>query len=259
MLIIGLGYKARQGKNDVAKYMKEYACPEVGIKMSFDGKEVVCTKIPDRVKIYAFADELKLYCREHHNELVSQWQLAHQTKRYPSKKEDPIYGYASILQWYGTDVVRKATPNYWVETLAKRIEADEPEVAIVTDVRYPNEAEYIKKAGGFMVEVVRLDERGNQYQDPGRDLKHISETALDGYEFDFVITAKSGDLAMLRKKSIGVYNLVTNPQAYHDNLEDVPIYLPKLDDPFFFTHGLGYVDEPDEFATLITDDHDLNY
>jgi len=192
MVLIGLGYKARQGKNFVANYMQEYWIKDPGCKVS----------------IYAFADELKLYCKEHHNELEPQWQLAHQTKAHPAFKADPIYGCTPILQWYGTDVARKANPNTWVEALDRRLSHDNPEIALVTDVRFPNEAEYIKQNGGFMVEVRRYKD-GIQFIDAGRDPKHVSETALDGYEgWDYVIECQDGNLTDLKKKSIGVLNAI---------------------------------------------------
>ncbi len=216
MILIGLGYKARQGKNFVANYMQEYN---------------------PRVWLYAFADELKLYCKEHHNELEPQWQLAHQTKAHPAFKADPIYGCTPILQWYGTDVARKANPNTWVEALDRRLSNDNPEIAIVTDVRFPNEAEYIKKNGGFMVEVRRYKD-GIQFIDAGRDPKHVSETALDGYEgWDYAIECQDGNLTDLRKKSRGVLNAIHFNQFRPDK------------SPF-----ITYVDEASDFSEDIFND-----
>lgn len=188
MIVIGLGHKARQGKNYVADFMKAQ---------------------DNRVKIYAFADELKKYCAAHHDELLPQWQLANQTKQVPACKEDPIYGYTKILQWYGTDVARKADPDTWVKALATRMETDAPEIAVVTDVRFPNEAEYIASQGGYLIEVVRLNEDGTQYVDPGRDPQHPSEIALNGYTYwDFIIEVSNGDFDELKRLSIGALNAV---------------------------------------------------
>ena len=216
MILIGLGYKARQGKNYVANYMKEYN---------------------PQVKLYAFADELKLYCKEHHNELEPQWQLAHQTKAHPAWKADAIYGCTPILQWYGTDVARKENPNVWVQALAKRLYAEKPDIAVITDVRFLNEAQFVKDNFGFMVEVRRYKD-GIQFIDAGRDPKHVSETALDGYEgWDYVIECQDGNLTDLRKKSIGVLNAINTFQAgvtyfAQDYSEDIlnDIALNRMDD-----------------------------
>ena len=50
--------------------------------------------------------------------------------------------------------------------------------AIITDVRYPNEADYIKGQGGTVVRVVRGTDSTDQ---------HSSETAMDDYPVDFTI------------------------------------------------------------------------
>ncbi|SRR6266446_2405016 len=223
--IIGLGYKARQGKNYVANYMQEYN---------------------PQVQIYAFADELKLYCKEHHNELEPQWQLAHQTKAHPAWKADAIYGCTPILQWYGTDVARKENPNVWVQALDKRLSREAPEIAVVTDVRFENEAKYIKEKGGYLVQVIRRNADGTQFVDSGRDPNHISETALDAYGgFDFIIEAKNGELHNLKRRSIGVLNAIHFDQFRPEEYKE-----------------LTYVDEAGEFSEAIFDsfiDADGNY
>jgi hypothetical protein len=204
MIIVGLGYKARQGKTYVSNYMQE-AFPQA--------------------KLYAFADELKRYCRDHHDELLPLWQLANQTQQVPACKPDPIYGYTRILQWYGTDVARLKDPNVWVNELAARMHKEQPEIAIITDVRFPNEAEFIKENGGYLVEILRRTADGEQYRDPDRDPFHISETALDNYEgWNFHISCKDGDLKGLKAKSLGVMNIVTNKDGALDELKNSIAY-----------------------------------
>lgn len=205
MIIIGLGSKARQGKNFVANYMQEALSV---------------------IKQYSFADELKRYCKEHHDELEPRWQLAHQTKQKPGWKEDPIYGCTPILQWYGTDVARKQNPNVWVEAVAARIEKDQPEAVVITDVRFPNEAEFVKKNGGYMVQVIRIKDDGTQYLDAGRDPNHPSEIALDDYNFDYYIRVKDGDLNALKYKSLGVLSNCVKAYAETFRGDDVVNSVP---------------------------------
>lgn len=208
MILIGLGHKARQGKNYVASYIKDYAEDAQAAK----------------VGLYAFADELKLYCKTNHYELMDEWCRLNPKTILPGPKDDPIYGYTQILQWYGTEIARKNDPDTWVKALAKRIETEKPDIAIITDVRFPNEAQYVKDRGGSLVEVIRLKD-GEQYLDPGRDPNHASETALDDYQdWDFIISCKDGDLKGLKAKSIGVYNLVTSPEDYESYYVDEPDY-----------------------------------
>lgn len=62
---------------------------------------------------------------------------------------------------------------------------------LVTDVRFPNEAQAIKERGGLLVRINRGTPADNQ---------HISETALDDYEgFDIVID-NNGTLDELKEK-----------------------------------------------------------
>lgn len=182
-LIIGLGYKARQGKNVVVQAMQ-------------DRMHVMAPKLV--VTAYAFAEELKTYCRDHHDELY---------KKYPhvgrNKKDDPIYGYVEMLQWYGTDIMRAQDPDHWVKLLETRIGTEAPDIALVTDVRFKNEAAWLHDSPtGFLVEVIRRKEDGTQYLDPNRDPKHASEVDLDGYKgWNYIIVAHDGEIGKLKAKA----------------------------------------------------------
>ena len=63
---------------------------------------------------------------------------------------------------------------------------------IITDVRFPNEAEAVKKRGGKLIRVNRWEElRFKDYKkyDPPAITKHASETALDNYtDWDYTIS-----------------------------------------------------------------------
>lgn len=196
MTIIGIGHKARQGKDFASKYMQH--------------------AMPSMIKLYSFARALKEYCRDNHDTLLPRWQLANQTKGVPEQKDDPIYGYTRILQWYGT-LARETNENVWVEKVAAQIESDNPDIAIVTDVRFPNEAAFVKEKGGYTVECIRRNADGSQYQDPGRDPYHVSETALDNYDWDFTIMVRDGDLQSLKSKSEGVLRDIVREEAVKES------------------------------------------
>ena len=231
MILIGLVHKARQGKNYVADFMKAE---------------------DNRIKTYAFADELKLYCKEHHDELVPKWQLWNQTKQYPASKADPIYGYTPILQWYGTEIARKENPDCWVQALKNRLFSDAPEVAVITDVRFLNEAEYIKQKGGYLCEVIRQKEDGTQFVDTSRDPNHPSEIALNDYSgWDFTILCKDGDIQNLKRKSIGVLNIAKGNFTTY-NLVQQELAATFMDD-YYYT-GEYMDDAPDGFKSEPTVD-----
>ena len=85
-----------------------------------------------------------------------------------------------ILQVVGTDIFRRVDYDVWVNACLRQIEFDKPELAIVTDCRFPNEVNGIQKAGGKVVRFTRAPfADGDQ---------HKSETALDNYDkFDATI------------------------------------------------------------------------
>lgn len=65
---------------------------------------------------------------------------------------------------------------------------------IITDVRFPNEVEAIKDRGGIIIRVNREDNTGQGKLNP-----HTSETALDDYEFDYIID-NFGTIEQLKEK-----------------------------------------------------------
>jgi hypothetical protein len=100
-----------------------------------------------------------------------------------------IYGYEEsksrfpefrgILQRLGTDVGRKLlSDNIWVDATLASLE---PGIDyVITDARFPNEAEAVTREGGLMVRVERIG------TGPVND--HPSEVALDDWAFDHIIT-----------------------------------------------------------------------
>lgn len=86
-----------------------------------------------------------------------------------------------LMQLIGTECVRTIIhPNAWVNALFADYNSDKKWV--ITDTRFPNEANRIKELGGVMVRIERPENCGMVVSN------HESETALDNYDFDIVIT-----------------------------------------------------------------------
>lgn len=104
-----------------------------------------------------------------------------EAKEYPEVRR--------LLQNYGV-AIRGIEPDFWVRaTLDRALQhASEVGPVVVTDVRFPNEADEVRDAGGTIVRIVR----------PGlsSDDTHASETALDDYEEDRLVV-NSGTLESL--------------------------------------------------------------
>lgn len=81
-----------------------------------------------------------------------------------------------ILENFGTNSIRKLDPDFWVRMALEKIQATEGPV-VVTDVRFPNEADKIRELGGIVVRIIRPGFESA----PG---SHLCETSLDDYEAD---------------------------------------------------------------------------
>jgi hypothetical protein len=103
------------------------------------------------------------------------------------RAKDHVPGVRETLQRLGTDVVRELDPDFWVRAGARAIEARTAPV-VVTDVRFPNEADWVRSRGGILVRIVRPS------TDASED--HPTELALEGYAEDLLIT-NDGTLAEL--------------------------------------------------------------
>lgn len=131
--------------------------------------------------------------------------------RKAGKREDGLFGSGEIeikkmkvrefLQLLGTDAIRNGLhENAWVNSLM----ADYKEIMnattsdkgykewlsgeypnwIITDCRFPNEAQAVKEKNGI---IIRVNRPSKDIQTTEVKFKHVSETALDMWKFDYVI------------------------------------------------------------------------
>jgi hypothetical protein len=172
MIIIGVSGKKAAGKDLLGGYLKYRGF----VKESF-------------------ANYLKELCRTFFN--LSKEQTDGNLKEAPTKfahevqcdNEPTTYWTPrQILQRTGA-YFRSVNPNFWVDKTIDRLKGLHNEARVViTDVRYQNEADAIKAAGGYLVRLNRKDsEREKVYPGCSADT-HESEIALDTYKgFDLVL------------------------------------------------------------------------
>lgn len=113
----------------------------------------------------------------------------------------PYGKHAKLLQWWGTEYRRAQNSNYWVDQWKAGLNP-KANIIMSTDMRFFNEAAAVKSVGGFTIQVNRKNADGTPFVDPSRDANHVSETQLDGYNFDFQMTVKTGDLVLLEDWAI---------------------------------------------------------
>lgn len=99
-----------------------------------------------------------------------------------------------ILQKMGTEACRHGiADNIWIAALEKRIHGYDD--VVISDVRFPNEIDFVRSAGGKIVRVKRGEEPSLEEQ-----MKmHISETAWNSVVPDYVID-NDGTLQDLKDK-----------------------------------------------------------
>ncbi|MGY1436679.1 deoxynucleotide monophosphate kinase family protein [Streptomyces reniochalinae] len=160
---IALTGKARSGKDSVAKFLVRnwaftriaFADPLKGVALRLN--PVIPTTYNVHVRLKSLVADVG-------------WEYA--KDNYPEVRR--------VLQTAG-QTVRDLDPDFWVNVAMDKVDvADTWNMpVVVTDCRYPNEAEALK-ARGFTL--VRVQRPGN----PGT-LEHESETALDDFPVDRVL------------------------------------------------------------------------
>lgn len=167
MKVIAVSGRARHGKDTVASILQK--------QLQEDGHRVLITH---------YADLLKYIC----------------TTFFGWNGEKDEEG-RTLLQYVGTDVVRKQNPDYWVDFVADILTYfdDQWDYVVIPDTRFPNEFNRLKERGldAIHLRVVRPDFASPLTKE---QQAHPSETALDDVKPDFCIVNDS-DLNELKRKT----------------------------------------------------------
>ena len=128
------------------------------------------------------------------------------------------------IQFWGTDVRRKQSPDYWVNKLVKLIVnyLSNGVSVFVSDVRYEDEANSIIDLGGKVIRletpenirIERIIARDNLVP-THEQLNHRSEISLDNYSFEKVFDG-CDDIEVLTEKSL---NYILNKKGLFITLE----------------------------------------
>jgi hypothetical protein len=94
-----------------------------------------------------------------------------------------------LLQDIGM-IARKVNPNFWVEEILDflRVFGSNFDYIIIDDCRFENEINIFKDEG-YDVTAVRIERPGHENKLTEEQRKHISENALNDYNFDLWISA----------------------------------------------------------------------
>lgn len=153
MKVITVSAKAQHGKDYTANLLKD--------KLEDKGYSVLITH---------YADLLKYICKQFFG--------------WDGKKDE--YG-RTLLQKVGTEGVRRVKPDYWVDFIIDILHffPDEWDYVIIPDTRFPNEIEKVRNM--FDTISVHVSRPNFENSLTKEQRKHPSETALDGYVFNYEI------------------------------------------------------------------------
>lgn len=108
-----------------------------------------------------------------------------------------------MLQKMGTEFARENfSEDFWINILDMRIFEEHADIHIITDVRFPNEAEYVHAKGGFLIRVER--------DLIGQTSNHASEASISSLPADFVVP-NNGSFLALEKELSRVVEAVVRP------------------------------------------------
>jgi hypothetical protein len=220
MLLLGFGSKARQGKDTAATAIKTYYdkkneyFEEIGIARKKEGLI--------KVGIFKYAaalyEEVNAWLKQAEDFgsvpgqlyfVTDENQKVHPIPEWvqpdPNPEISPLAPYGKhpkLLQWWGTEFRRNNFgQDYWVKKTFANIPAN-LDIAMITDVRFPNEATAIEERGGYTIQCIRLREDGTPFVDSSRPADHPSETALDNWNWNFRIVTPNGHAALTGEVAI---------------------------------------------------------
>jgi len=179
-LILGIMGKKRSGKDTfAARLVAEHGFTRIGFADALKDVALELDPIVDVIELgrERGVEEVRL------SDVLGpelDWEVA---KELPEVRR--------ILQALGVAVRNHVGEDVWVRAAMAKADAV-PGPVVITDVRFPNEADFIRHSGG---QLVRITRHGLEAAD-----EHISETALDGRAADFLVT-NNGTVGALHSKA----------------------------------------------------------
>ena len=173
--IIGLSGKKGSGKTWLAKYLKEnskeiFGTDSVVIKPLAEPLKKLCIEILGLTneQVYGTDEQKNTVTRYYWQDMPHYFEVLTRNK---SKK--PKYGLMTareVVQEVGTGIFRKMYSEVWTQACINGIKSSGADIAIVDDVRFPNEVWSLQIEKGFVFRLPRVYSSTDE---------HISEKALD--------------------------------------------------------------------------------
>lgn len=110
----------------------------------------------------------------------------------------------TLLQELGTDNIRKRNPDFWVHTVIRLVDAigNDFDYVLIDDARFPNEV-YRWLNYNYNVTTINII-RTNYKSTLTKDQRnHLSETAMNNFEFAYTVKASDVPKLTLKLNRIG--------------------------------------------------------
>jgi len=217
-IIIGLGNKARQGKDLTASLMQKKLGEEMTILhfarslydecINSDRKYPLIKSVKDgsgMITSYLVFDH-KEDCADGYvfkYNIISPIEAPYIHQMFIEQNIDQYMGMdekdGRLLQWWGTQYRRSQSDTYWIDKISEEISGLPQTIkyVLIPDTRFQNEYKFVKDNSGYFVRLERYNADGSRFIAGDRDPKHESETGLDNINPDYVIAAKTGEIELI--------------------------------------------------------------
>lgn len=187
-MIIGLSGPAGSGKDTVRAILEK--------ENGFHGK--------------AFADPLRDMAKSFLS--AGGISTSYMTDRHLKESVIPELGfsYRRIVQTLGTEWGRSLDQDVWLNIVKSSIQKNPNRNYVISDVRFPNEFNWIKESGGVIWYIQR---------DVEKVIAHASESSLDGFKFDHTIFNTSTISALYDMVQEQLTHLVLTSEPQHEWFE----------------------------------------
>lgn len=185
-LIIAFSGKKRCGKNSAALFAKNFfmECGRTVEEMAF------ADPVKKSLALAMGLNESHFFQDEAKSEVFSFYDGQKMTGR-------------EMLQKFGTEALRdNFNDSIWLTSTVNKIKKSTADVILITDLRFPNELDFLREQGAFSIRIRRGDIIDND--------THYSETALDSECFDFFINNDEGKMSFLQSEIRSILNVIIN-------------------------------------------------
>lgn len=122
----------------------------------------------------------------------------------------------------GSRMRNEVDPQYWTNLIVPTMLASGLDVAICPNLRFPQEAQAVRDAGGYVWRVNRLNQDGSPFVSTTRDPNHECETSLDRWPSDFYLYNMTGHGALLEELVVTLFEYIVDLRTYKDGISTLP-------------------------------------